>query len=282
MAFDLLQYGFMQRALLAGLFVALSCSLIGVFLVLRRLSLIGDGLAHISFGGLAVGVVFNLPPLMTALVASVLGALGINYLRTKKIAADAAIAVIFSLGLAIGIVLISASRGFSIDIFSFLFGSILAVSTQDIWLVAVLGAFVLASVIILRKELLFVTFDEECATASGLPVRFLNVLLLILTAITVVVAIRVVGVLLVSSLIVLPTLTARQFCHGFNRLLVCSALMGVIAVFLGLTAAFYLDMAAGGAIVLVAGILFVLAVAGRSIAQAVLRSRSRAQKQSVA
>jgi zinc transport system permease protein len=275
MVFDLLEYGFMQRALLAGLFVALSCSLIGVFLVLRRLSLIGDGLAHIAFGGLAVGVVTGTPPFLTALIAAVLGALGINYLRAKKIAADAAIAVIFSIGLAVGIVLISASRGFSIDIFSFLFGSILAVSTQDVWIVAILGAIVLASVILLRKELLFITFDEECATAAGLPVRFLNVLLLILTAITVVVAIRVVGVLLVSSLIVLPTLTARQFCRGFNRLLVGSALMGVIAVFLGLVAAFYLDMAAGGAIVLVAGLLFVLAVAGRGIVRAVLRSRSR-------
>jgi zinc transport system permease protein len=255
---DFFQYAFMQRALIAGLFVALSCSLIGVFLVLRRLSLIGDGLAHIAFGGLALGLFTGLPPMITALGTTVLGALCIQWLKQKKVAADAAIAVIFSMGLALGVVLVSLARGFNIDLFSFLFGSILAVSEADLFTVGVLGVVVVAAVIIFYKELLYITFDEEAAKASGLPIGFLNALLMVLTAITVIVAMRVVGVLLVSSLIVLPTITVRLFSRSFKQTLVYSALFGLLSVFLGLFAAFYLDIAAGGAIVLVAGALFLL------------------------
>jgi zinc transport system permease protein len=151
------------------------------------------------------------------------------------------------------------------------------VSSQDVILVAILGAVALITVLVLRKELLYLTFDEECAKAAGLPVRFLDTLLLILTAITVIVAIRVVGVLLVSSLIVLPTVTARQFCKSFNSLLAGSAIIGLLSVFLGLIAAYYLDLAAGGAIVLVAGILFILALAARSLLR--LISSEKAQPQ---
>ena len=262
---ELFQYAFMQRALIAGLFVALSCSLIGVFLVLRRLSLIGDGLAHIAFGGLAIGLFSGLPPLVTALVTTVAGALGIQYLKDRKVAADAAIAVIFSFGLAVGVVLVSLSRGFTVDLFSFLFGSILTVSKTDVVLVGVLGLVVLLAVIIFYKELLYITFDEDAAKAAGLPIGFLNAMVMVLSAITVIVAMRVVGVLLVSSLLVLPTITARQFSRSFRQTLILSAVAGLLAVFLGLTAAYYLDLAAGGAIVLVACVLFALAAAVKRV-----------------
>lgn len=262
---DFLQYAFMQRALLAGLFVALSCSLIGVFLVLRRLSLIGDGLAHIAFGGLAIGLFTGLPPMITALATTILGALGIHVLRRKKMAADAAIAVVFSIGLAVGVVLISIARGFNVDLFSFLFGSILSVGAADLVLVGVLGVVVVAAVLFFYKELLFITFDEESAKASGLPIGFLNVMLMVLAAITVIVAMRVVGVLLVSSLVVLPTVTARQVSRSFRQMLLFSVIAALLSVFFGLLAAFYLDLAAGGAIVLVAALLFLLVAAGRHL-----------------
>jgi zinc transport system permease protein len=260
-----LDYAFMQRALIAGLFVALSCSLIGVFLVLRRLSLIGDGLAHIAFGGLAIGLFAGVQPLVTALVTTIAGALGIQWLKTRKIEADAAIAAIFSLGLALGVVLVSLAHGFNVDLFSFLFGSILAVSQTDLYVVGILGIVVVASIVIFYKELLYITFDEEAAKASGIPIAFLNTLLMVLTAITVIVAMRVVGVLLVSSLIVLPTLTARQLSRSFRQTLFYSALISVLSVFFGLLAAFYLDLAAGGAIVLVAGVFFVVVALARRL-----------------
>lgn len=262
---EFIQYAFMQRALIAGLFVALSCSLIGVFLVLRRLSLIGDGLAHIAFGGLAIGLFTGLPPLVTALVTTVLGALGIQALRRKKVAADAAIAVVFSIGLAVGVVLISLARGFNVDLFSFLFGSILSVSTSDVVLVGVLGAIVVAAVLLFYKELLFITFDEESARASGLPIAFLDTLLMVITAITVIVAMRVVGVLLVSSLIVLPTVTARLVSTSFKKMLLWSVTVALLSVVVGLIAAFYLDIAAGGAIVIVASLFFVLIAAAKNV-----------------
>ncbi len=262
---EILDYGFMQRALLAGVFVALSCSLMGVLLVLRRMSLMGDGLSHIAFGGLAIGLFTGLPPLLTALGTCVIGALGIEWLKQRKVGADAAIAVLFSLGLAIGVVLVSLAKGFNLDLFSFLFGSILAVSASDVVLVAVLGALVTAIVLLLYKELLFITFDEQAAKASGIKVRALNMMVMLLTAVTVIVAMRVVGVLLVSSLIVLPTVTAQQFARSFKQTMIFAVISALLSVFLGLTAAFYLDLAAGGAIVLVACVLFILALVFRRV-----------------
>lgn len=261
---EFLQYAFMQRALIAGLFVALSCSLIGVFLVLRRLALIGDGLAHIAFGGLALGMFTGLPPLLTALVTTIAGALGIQWLKQRKVSADAAIAVVFSFGLAVGVVLVSLARGFNVDLFSFLFGSILAVSTTDVYIVAALGLLVVVAVVVFYKELLYITFDEEAAKASGLPITFLNNALMVLTALTVIVAMRVVGVLLVSSLIVLPTVTARQLARSFRSTIMLAVIAALLAVVFGLVASYYLDIAAGGAIVLVAGILFLLASMARA------------------
>jgi zinc transport system permease protein len=262
---EILQYAFMQRAIIAGIFVALSCSLTGVYLVLRRLSLIGDGLAHISFGGLALGMLLKLPPLLTALVTAVIGSLGIQWLKERKIGADAAIAVVFSLGLAIGVVLISMARGFTADLFSFLFGNILAVSTSDVVMVAILGVVTLVTLIFIHKELVFMTFDEEAAKAAGIPVKMLNTVLMILTAVTVILGMRVVGVLLVSSLLVLPPLTARQLAVSFRQTMIASVAAGLLSVLLGLLASAWLDIAPGGTIVLTAGLLFVLSLVYRAI-----------------
>ncbi|MCI0503420.1 metal ABC transporter permease [Candidatus Micrarchaeota archaeon] len=248
---DMLEYGFMQRAFIAGTLIAIVCSVIGLFLVLRRMSLMGDGLAHIAFAGIAGGMFFNIYPLLSALVFTVLSALGIQRLKDMKVHGDAAIAIFFSFGLAVGITLISMSKGFGMDLFSYLFGSILAVNETDLAFISVLCAVTVALVWLFYKELFYITFDEESARAGGLPVEKLNTMLIVLTAVTVVVSMRVVGVLLVSSYIVLPASAALLISRSFQNTLFLAAAIALASTVVGLTAAFYFDAAAGGAIVLV-------------------------------
>ncbi len=248
---DILAYGFMQRAFIAGALIAVVCSMIGVFLVLRRMSLMGDGLAHISLAGIAGGMFFGVYPLISALVFTVLSALGIQRLKRMRIYGDAAIAIFFSFGLALGVTLISFARGFGADLFSYLFGSILAVGEADLVFIAALCAATTLIVWLFYKELFYITFDEDSAEASGLPVEGLNTMLIVLTAIAVVVSMRVVGILLVSSFIVLPASTALLISRGFRETMAISAIIAVLGSVLGLVAAFYLDIAAGGSIVMV-------------------------------
>lgn len=238
-----------------------------MFLVLRRMALLGDGLAHISFGGIAAGMFFKVYPLLSALVFSVLAAIGIQKLKQMKVYGDAAIAIFFSFGLAIGVVLISLSRGFSTDLMSYLFGSILAVSETDILLILSVGLATLAALVLFYKELFYITFDEESARASGVPVERLNTMLLVLTAVAVVLSMRVVGILLVSSFIVIPASIALPICRSFKQSIAASALVSVSSVIVGLLLAYYFDLAAGGAIVLVLISTFCVVLGYKKIAQ---------------
>jgi len=258
-------YGFMQRAFLAGIIIALLCSSIGVFIVLRRMALLGDGLAHISFGGIAAGMLFGIYPILSALVFSLLGALGIQKLKRMKVYSDAAIAIFFSFGLAIGVVLISLSHGFTADLFSYLFGSILAVSAMDILIIAAVGTAVLVIVALFYKELFYITFDEHSAQAAGLPVDRLDTLLVVLTALAVVLSMRVVGILLVSSLLVIPASTSLLLFKSFKKTIAGSMIVSVASVVVGLVAAYYLDLAAGGSIVMVLVAGFVVAIIYKKI-----------------
>ena len=241
----------MQRAFIGGILIAMLCAVIGVFLVLRRMALIGDGLAHISFGGIAAGVFFNVYPLLSALVFSILAALGIQKLKQMKVYSDSAIAIFFSFGLALGVVLVSLSHGFNMDLMSYLFGSILAVSENDILLILSVGLATLAALVLFYKELFYITFDEESARASGVPVESLNTMLLVLAAVAVVLSMQVVGILLVSSFIVIPASIALPLCRSFRQSILASVLIAVLSVIAGLLLAYYFNLAAGGAIVLV-------------------------------
>lgn len=262
---EILQHAFMQRALLAGLTVAVVCPLIGVFLVLRRLSLIADTLSHVALAGIAIGLFVGVHPILSALVVAIAGGVGVDALRARgRMFGEAALAVFLSGGLAVAIVLIGLARGFTVDLFGYLFGSITTVTPLDVWVIAGLGGLTAAIVLGLYKELFAITFDEETARTSGLPVRALNLLFTVLTALVVVLAMRIVGVLLVGALLVLPTLAAMQVASSFRGTLVAAIIFAVTAVLLGLVAAFYLDVAAGGAIVLVAlALLGAAALVGR-------------------
>lgn len=258
---EILQYGFMQRSFLAGILIAILCSVIGNFLVMRRLALIGDGLAHIAFGGLTIGLVLNVYPLATALIASILSVIAVNELRSRaKLYGDTAIGVLFSAGLSVGAVILSVKKGFNVDVFSYLFGSLITVSSSDILLIFVLGVIVLTVIGLFYKEFMFIAFDEESAKASGIPVKVLDIVLLTATAITVVISMQVVGILLVSSLIIIPTASALQFANGFKKTIIYSVIISVVSVILGLFFAYYLDIAAGGIIVLTTIVFFVFAI----------------------
>jgi zinc transport system permease protein len=261
---ELLSYGFMQRALLAGVMIAVIAPTIGVFLVLRRLSLIADTLAHVALAGVAVGLLAGAHPVAGALVVTVIGAIGVERLRSGgRLFGEAALALFLSGGFAVAVVLISLAGGFTVDLLTYLFGAITAVRPHDLWLILSLGFAVLGSVAVLYKDLFAITFDEEGARVQGVPVDALNLLLTILVAVTVVVTMQIVGILLTSALIVIPALTALRAARDFRATLALAIAAAVVAVVVGMAAAFYLDVAAGGAIVLCSIALFAVASALR-------------------
>lgn len=252
MSLEIFSYTFMQKGLIAGSAIAVICSLLGIFLVLRRHSLFGDALAHMSFGGISVGLFTGIYPLWTAYVVSILGALGITKLRkSTKISGDASIAVLLVSGFGIGVLLISASEGFSIDLFSFLFGSILLISTEDTFLIVGISVGIVIAILALRKQLLHFAFDEEQAKVSGLNVDRLNYIFVIIVGITVITSMRLVGILLISALIVLPNITAMMFGRGFKETVIISISISVFSVLSGIIMSYYLDLAPSGTIVMI-------------------------------
>jgi zinc transport system permease protein len=266
MVFEILQYSFMQRALLSGVVVAVTCSVVGLFLVLRRQSLFGDALSHAAFGGIAVGLFTSIYPLWTALVISVLAALGITKLRqSTKIPPDAAVAVMLSSGLAMGIVLIGLAGGFNLDLESFLFGSILLISMQDQLMILVLSAVVLVIIFKLYSQFVYITFSEDQARVSGINVTRLNYLFIALASLAVISSLRLVGVLLISSLIVIPNITAMMFGKGFKKTALISIIVAVSSVLLGIVVSYITNLAPGGVIVLLTIFILLGTIGAKSI-----------------
>jgi zinc transport system permease protein len=259
MVLEFLSYQFGVRALIGGLIVAVTCSSLGVFLVLRRLSLVADGLSHVAFGGIAFGLFTGIYPLYTAVLGVVLGSLGIHALGKLRVASDAAIAIMFAAGLAIGIILISVTQNVAVDVLSFLFGTILGINQTDLYLAAGLGITVLSILLLFWKEWVGITIDAEFARVSGLPVPALELIFTILTGLTVVVAMRLVGVLLVSSLIVIPASAMIQLKMPFRQTVIAACCVAIVAVVGGLQLSFMYNLAPGGSIVLVAISFFILA-----------------------
>lgn len=261
--------GFMLRALEAGLVVALLAAVLGVFNVLRGLALVSDGLAHVSLGGVALGLVlgFAAASIWIAILAAIVGGIAIQALRERGLArGDTAIGVIFSTGLAIGIALIShGSNGVTRDVSGYLFGSLLTSTRDDLLLVGAGAVVVLLVVAALYKELFYVAFNEEAARVSGLPVGVLTTTLTILTAVGVVLAARVVGVLLVSALMIVPAAAGLGVARSFRGALVASVALGMLSVVAGLYASFAYDIATGPAIALASAALFVVALAAQGV-----------------
>ena len=254
---------YMQLALLAGLVVGACAPLMGTFLVHKRLSLMGDGVGHVAFAGVAAGLLLDVWPVWTALVAAVIGAVAVEWLRSRgRASGDLALALLFYSGIAAGVVLTGLAGSLDAGTLTYLFGSILTVEAADAWTVAVLGGVLLGAIAAAWRPLLAVVLDEEAARVAGLPVDRLNLLLAALTAVTVVVGMRVVGVLLVAALMVLPVGTAQRLARSFRSTLLLAAAAGALSAVVGLAVARQWSLAPGGTIVLVAAGLFLVTALG--------------------
>ena len=266
---NLLGYRFFQNALIGGSIAALSCSIIGLFVILRGESMIGDGVAHVSFGGIAIGLFLNVNPLYTALIVSIFAVLGISYMRNKGLAeSDSATAVILAIGFSTGLIIISLAGGFNVELFSFLFGSVLTISRTDLTLVSLLSIVSLTLVTIFYKELLSITFDAQASKLMGIPVSLLSNIFNILVAVTIVLSIKVVGMILVTALLVLPGLSALQLDEGFKKTVIMSVVFGVGSVILGIFASAILDVATSGVIVFTLVLVFITISSGTRLTRA--------------
>src|SRR3989338_473715 len=266
MSLDILYFSFMQKAIISGIAIAILCSVVGLFLVLRRYSLFGDAVAHSSFGGIAAGLLVGIYPLWTAYLVSLASALVITKIRQKfDISGEAAVAVLLSSGIAVGLILISLSGGFTTDIFSFLFGSILLVSTENTILILSLTGSILIVILLLYRSLIYSTFNEEQAKVSGIPVEKINYLIVFIAGITVVTSIQLVGILLISALFVIPNVTAIMYRRGFKQTALLSIAFAVSSVIVGILISYLFNITPSGAIVMLSIAIFAATISLKSM-----------------
>jgi zinc transport system permease protein len=262
---EILHYDFVQRAILAGILIGAISSLLGVFLVLRRFSLIGDGLAHVTFGSVAVVLLIGISPFYVTLAALPIVMISslviLKLTSTKRIQGDAAIGIVSSIGIASGIILASLSGGYNLDLFSYLFGNILTVNQTELLLAFIVFIVVAATVIFFYDDLFALTFDEELAKTMGIKTGKINTILFMLTAVAAVLAMRVAGIMLVSAMLILPPLTALQLSISFRMTLIASLIFSVISVISGILISFLLNLPTGGTIVIM-NVVFLLLVFG--------------------
>ncbi|GAM15192.1 metal ABC transporter permease [Mesobacillus selenatarsenatis] len=265
----LLQYEFLQNAFLTGMIIGVIAPLLGVFIVVRRLSLIADALSHVTLAGIAASLLLEkkfmifsgLNPLYMGMAFSVGGSLFIEKLRTVyKHYQELAIPIILSGGIGLGVIFISLADGFNTDLFSYLFGSVSAVSRADLWTILIISILVIALVVLLYKELFLLSFDEEYARATGIAAKTLHFIFIIMVALVIAASMRIVGILLVSSLMTLPVAASIRFAKGFKQTIFFSILFGEVSVLGGLFLSYYLDLAPGGTIVMIAVLILVLAI----------------------
>lgn len=248
---DIFTFDFFQRALLGGILIGMMAPMIGIFVVLRRLSMIGDTLAHVSIAGVALGFLINVYPLFIGLIFAVLAALAIEKLRKAfRSYAELSIAIMMSGGIALASVLFTLGRGFNMNVTSYLFGSILTLDWNDIWLIVGVTVLVIVFVVTAYKELFLLSFDEDASSVSGLPTRWLNIALTVMTALVVSVAIKVVGALLVSALLTIPVACSLAVGKGFKPTLWLAVLFSEACVITGLVMSGVWNLAPGGTIVL--------------------------------
>lgn len=274
---SILHYEFLQNAFLAGIIIGLIAPLLGVFVVVRRLSLIADALSHVTLAGIAGSLYLSqtvtglatLNPLYLGITAAVGGSMLIEKLRRLyKHFEELAIPIIMSAGLGMSAIFISLAQGFSTDLFSYLFGSVSAVSRQDLYIVIGIALIVILFIFLVYKELFVLSFDDEYAKASGLPTKVIHTIFMIITALVIAASMRIVGILLVSSLITLPVAASIRIAKSFKQTIVYSIAFGELAVIIGLVSAFYLNLAPGGTIVITSIIILLIVLIGKKLSKA--------------
>ncbi|MEK9155120.1 MAG: metal ABC transporter permease [Patescibacteria group bacterium] len=264
MLLDFFAYDFLTRALVAGVIVAIVAPMLGIFLTVRRYALIADTLSHASLAGVAIGILTGINPVITAIAVAIVVAIGIERLRLSgRFSGESILALFLSGSLAFAIVAMSAAQKFNGGVLAYLFGSITTVSVNDLWIIGGLGVVTVGIILAFYRKLFLLSFDEDIARANGLPVTAYSLLLAILTAATVAVSMRVVGVLLIGALMVIPVLAATQFNRGFKATMAIAVIISVASVLLGLATSYAFDLATGGTIVLCTVGLFLLSLFSR-------------------
>ncbi|HOP09088.1 MAG TPA: metal ABC transporter permease [Candidatus Methanofastidiosa archaeon] len=273
--FEFLGYEFMRNAFMAGALTSIICGTIGVYVVLKRIVFISGGIAHFSFGGIGFGYLINFNPMVTTLIFSLGAAVSIGLSKKKvNMQEDTTIGILWAIGMALGIVFVGLSKGYAIDLFSYLFGSILAVSRQDLYMMVTLCALIMITVTIFYKELLLVTFDEEYGNVLGAPTNGIYIMLLCLVALSIVVMIKVVGVILVIALLTIPASTSRLFSNNLKKMILFSILVGLVFTSGGLLISYYANLASGATIVIFSGVMFFITMMVKSVLDK--RKRNRA------
>ena len=254
---EILQYGFMQRALMAGILISITCGVIGTYVVVRRMVFISGGISHSAFGGIGLGYLVGIDPVLGAMLFAIVSALGIGAISKRtRLPEDTAIGILWAVGVALGVIFIGLSPGFAPDLFGYLFGNILSVSFSDLIIMMALTALILVVVSLLFKEFLSLSFDEEFAKVSGVPTGRLYLILLVLIALSVVVLIRAVGIILLIALLTIPAAISRQFVSSLKKMMILSTLLSIVFVVSGLWLSYVLDLASGATIILFSGIMF--------------------------
>ncbi|HEY4707133.1 MAG TPA: metal ABC transporter permease [Thermodesulfobacteriota bacterium] len=258
---EIFQLDFMLRAFAAGILISIIVPLIGVFLVVRRYSLMADTLAHVSLVGVAIGILTNSQPVVSALAASTLAAIAIEKLRAvKSLFAESILAIFLSGSLAVAVVIISLAKGLNVSLLSYLFGSISTIGPVDLYMLGAVFVCELLAIVLLYKEFFLVSIDEEFAEAGGVKARRLNLLIVVLAAVTISLSMRIVGILLIGALMVIPVVSAKQFGLSFRNTIILSILFSLVSVISGLFLSYYMDLASGGTIVLIALVIFLLSL----------------------
>jgi zinc transport system permease protein len=255
--FEVLQIPFMQRALIAGFILALLLAVLGVFVVLRKMAFFSDGIAHASLAGVALSIMFAFAPLLGAIIASAVFATFIYLMEDKlKSSSDAAIGIIFATGLSLGVLIMSASPGYQPELISYLFGNILAISKDDLLIISVVSAVILALVMMVRRKLTLFALNEDLALVSGINTKLLKLSLYLMLAVGIVLAVKILGIILVSALLIVPVASSQLLARSFKTLAVFSVILSELIVVLGIFGSYYLDLPTGPTIVVFGAIVF--------------------------
>jgi zinc transport system permease protein len=256
---DILQYTFMRNALIAAVLVNIICGIVGTYVVIKRIALISGGISHAAFGGIGLGYFLGVNPVLTAIPFSLAAAVAISLLGTgKRISRDTAIGIFWASGMALGIIFIGLTPGYAPDLFSYLFGNILTIPVVDLYIMAILSSAVIILASLFYRELSAVSFDEEFAAVTGIPSNAINTLLLIMVSLSVVLLIRIVGIILVIALLTIPAAICRQFTYNIKIMIISSIITGTVLTLGGLWLSYILDLASGATIILLLSFMFLL------------------------
>ena len=265
---EALQFDFMRHALMAGVLVSIACGIVGVYVVVNRFVFVSGGIAHAAYGGIGLGYFLGIDPVWGAILFSLAAALGMGVVQRKtRQRADTVIGVMWAIGMAVGIVFVDLTRGYVVDLMSYLFGSILTVPRGDLVIMAILDVVIIALVVVFYKELLAISYDETFATVENVPVGTIYITLLCLVALTVVMLMRVVGLIMVIALLTMPAAISEQFTSSLKKMMVLSIILGIVFTTVGLWLSYALNLTSGATIILVTGCVFLLSVLYKTLAK---------------